>query len=252
MLKETFEEETGKKKGKYKGEDDEEDEEKEEYLKDYVEAFKRKIIDYLLATNIEKEATETIGIEYDFHENGEHKTELTYSDEVKAEVTNLKYENPVYFNRQWTYQRIFIESDGKEESVYSLTMKALSSNDLEIETKHDEKFNTGYVTSIDGRRDGETDNETGQRKYWEYWMVNKETGEERIGEEGIHEQKVKKNEMVEWRLSTEQESGCGGGTSNDPYVLMNDPTINKSLLPSFMQNYISTLRNQTYTQTTFR
>lgn len=244
IFEKILEEEPRKRKGKYEVEDDEEDEEKEDYLKDYVEAFKRKIIDYLLAGNFGKEGTENIKVEYDFLEHMEYETEPTYSNEVKPEVTNLKYENPVFFNRQWTYQRIFIESNGREESVYSLTVKVMSSKGVEIETTHDKKFDTGYVTSMDGKKDGEMDKETGQKKYWEYWIINKETGEERIGEEGIYEQKVKKNEMIEWRLSTEQESGCGGGISNDPYVLMNDPTVNKSLLPSFMQAYISNFNQQ--------
>ncbi len=242
-----------KRKGKYEGRNDEDDEEfkEEEYLKDYAEAFKRKIIDYLLATNLGKEGQETIRAEYRFHENGEYEAEPMYSDEVKPEVTNLKYENPVFFNKQWTYQRIFIENNRIEESVYSLTIKAMNSSGMEVEARHDKKFNTGYVTSIDGRKDGEIDKETGQKKYWEYWIINKETGDERIGEEGIYEQKVKKNEMVEWRLSTEQESGCGGGISYDPQSLMNDPTINKLYLPSYMQTYISNLRSQTRSPTPF-
>ncbi|MCK4531519.1 MAG: hypothetical protein KAT94_01510 [Candidatus Aenigmarchaeota archaeon] len=254
MLDEELEKEKPRKRrGKYEGDkDDEEDEGKEEYLKDYAEAFKREIVDYLLAAKLKNEGQETIKAEYRFHENGEYGTEPMYSNELKPEVTNLKYENPVFFNRQWTYQRVFIENKGREETVYSLTVKAMDSSGVEVETKHDKKFDTGYMTSMDGRQDGEMDNETGQRKYWEYWIIDKDTGEERIGEEGIHEQKVKKNEMVEWRLATEQESGCGGGISYDPESLMNDPTINKLYLPSFMQNYISNFRSQIRSPMTFR
>jgi hypothetical protein len=252
MLEEFEKGEPRKKRVRYEKEDSEEDEEKEEYLKDYAEAFKRKIVDYLLATRLEREVQETAKVEYDLLEHAEYEAGPMYSKETKPEVTNLKYENPVFFNRQWTYQRIFIESDGREESVYSLTVKAMDSSGMDVETKHDKKFDTGYVTSMDGRKDGEMDNETGQRKYWEYWIINKETGEERIGEEGIHEQKVKKNEMVEWRLATEQESGCGGGISYDPQSLMNDPTVNKLYLPSFMQTYISNFRSQIRSPVAFR
>jgi hypothetical protein len=239
FLERLAEDEPENKRGKrvYEESDDEEEEE----LQDYAEAFKSKVIDYLLAASGEPEKRE-IAVEYAFGEALEYEAESGHEERVEAEIINMKYDDPVFFNNQWTYQRIFIDNDHDDGTAYNLTMEAMVSSGMDLEIKHDHQFNTPYVTSIDGKGDGAMDPETGKKKYWEFWIIDKDTGNERIGEDAIYQQEVKKNEMIEWRLATEQESGCGGGTTSDPIVLGNDPTVNKSLLPAYMQNALS-MRN---------
>ncbi|MBN2042831.1 MAG: hypothetical protein JW754_03415 [Candidatus Aenigmarchaeota archaeon] len=134
--------------------------------------------------------------------------------EERDDVLNLKYEDPIFYNQQWTYQRLFIDNE-KETSVYQLTMDSARKNGVEIEITEDINFGTKYVNSIDGIRDGENS------KFWEYWVVDKTTGDKRIGEVSIDQQTLKKNEFIEWRLANEQEHGCGGGNGNqyDSFVM---------------------------------
>lgn len=225
--------------------DEEWEDEEEEDVQDYAEAFKQRVINYLLAGGTGRIAEDEVNIEYTFSEKLERpetkKHEVNYSHEERHEMTNIEYDNPVFFNNQWTYQRLFIDNNGDKETVYGLTMKSMLNNGTEVEVRHDGKFNTAYVSSIDGKADGSVDPETGKRKYWEFWIIDKETGNERIGEESVYQQEVKRKEMIEWRLATEQESGCGGGITSDPLILQNDPTIDKSRLPAYMQSAFSVL-----------
>ncbi len=249
-LVEMLKEELGSRKKKRKktdyvrrDEDEVEWEEEAEELNDYREVFKRKVVDYLLAAGSVTPETKEGFIDnaiLNFSENVDYKDEQSRLAAARPDVTNVKYEDPVFFNNQWTYQRVFMEGSGKEETVYELTTKAMPYNGMRVETKHDDKFRTAYVTSIDGKRDGEIDPATGKARYWEYWIIDRETGEERIGDMGIEEQKIRKNEAVEWRLATEQESGCGGGGERyDSFAVENDPTIDRARLPAHVQNLLS-------------
>ncbi len=229
--------------GREYDEGDEQENEDGEETKDYANIFKRETIDYLLSAGA-KSSGKTERSDYEIVNTGEKTTEEEQRKE-KPEVVSMEYDNPVFFNRQWTYQRIFIENTGNEETVYSLTRKAMETSGMGIESEYDDRFGTLYVTAIDGKKDGEVDKDTGKRMYWEYWIIDIETGEERIGEKSIAEQKLKRKEMIEWRLATEQEAGCGGGISYDPQTLESDPTVNKQFLPSYLQTYMN-MKTGTY------
>jgi len=137
-----------------------------------------------------------------------------HSDEKPGEILNMKYENPIFYNEQWTYQRLFIDNE-KETSVYHLTLDTAKKNGVDVDVIEDERSGTKYVNSIDGLNDGDNN------KFWEYWIVDKDTGDKRIGEMAIDQQTLKKNEFIEWRLANEQEHGCGGGNENqyDSFVM---------------------------------
>jgi hypothetical protein len=131
------------------------------------------------------------------------------SAEVEAgeNIFRLKYEKPIFYNSQWTYQRFFMEDAGSH-SVYELTKNISEKTGTDIEMVDDPALGK-YVASIDGIKDGNNG------KYWEFWIVDRETGDKRIGELSIDQQTLKKSEFVEWRLADEQEYGCGGGGGNE-------------------------------------
>lgn len=228
-----------------------EDADEEDGEEKYSSLFRKKFMRYLLARFGEER--EEIAEAYTEDPGGRAGYERGVSYEGGDEGVNLEsspgvnkvnYTDPVFFNKQWTYQRVFVEGEGGERTVYELTAGKMRKSGMDVETRHDEKFGTEYVTSIDGTKDGQKDPQTGKRMYWEYWIVDKDTGEERIGEESVYKQKVKQNEAVEWRLATEQEHGCGGGGMSAE-MLANDPAVNKSLLPMYVQRAIS-MKRETY------
>jgi hypothetical protein len=230
--------------------DFENDEEDDEEDNEYNEMFTRALINYLLTLvkNVDKvyksmleftkkgyNPTKHIEKIQDLHRgivytdrkrrDSEHyiveRIKTGYGEKLKQRVTNMKYESPIFINDQWTYQRVFIEND-REVTVYDLTMKASKTNGMGIEIEYDEKFGTKYVKSIDGIRDGEGG------KYWEYWIINKDTGEERIGKVAVDQQTLRKNEFIEWRLAEERDTGCGGG-GGQGFEKKFDPFANKAL-----------------------
>lgn len=137
---------------------------------------------------------------------------LTYGEGSRAELSGdtvrISYDSPIFYNDQWTYERFFMDNL-EETNVYELTKKMSARTGTDIEIVEDPRFGK-YVKSIDGKQDG------GEGKYWEYWVVNRDTGEKRIGERAIDQQTLRKNEFIEWRLAEERESVCGGGGSMKP------------------------------------
>jgi len=131
------------------------------------------------------------------------------SAEVEAgeNIFRLKYEKPIFYNSQWTYQRFFMEDAGSH-SVYELTKTISERTGTDIEMADDPVLGK-YVASIDGIKDGDNG------KYWEFWIIDRDTGDKRIGDLAIDQQALKKSEFVEWRLADEQEYGCGGGGGNE-------------------------------------
>ncbi len=137
---------------------------------------------------------------------------LTYWEGVRTELSGdtvrISYHNPIFYNEQWTYERLFFDNL-EETNVYELTKKMSERTGTDIEIVDDPSFGK-YVKSIDGKQDGDGG------RYWEYWVVNRDTGEKRIGERSIDQQTLRKNEFIEWRLAEERESVCGGGGGMEP------------------------------------
>lgn len=151
------------------------------------------------------------------------KMEMTKYDEG-LNIINVEYKNPIFFNRQWIYQRITIKVT-EDTSVYELTVKAFKKAGIQVEAKYDEKFDSTIITSIDGKRDGKG------KTYWEFWTLDNNLNTYEIGELPVNEQKIKKDTVLEWRDATEQESSCGGGSNYNsnynnnapnPYNILND------------------------------
>jgi hypothetical protein len=126
---------------------------------------------------------------------------------VRPEMVKLSYNDPVFINNQWTYQRIFINSGRDGLNVHELTAEKMKSGDLDASFRYDEKFRTFYFDSMNGIRDGQN------MAYWEVWVNG------HIVEDAIDQTPVKKGDMVEWRLANEREEGCGGGSSQKPDFL---------------------------------
>jgi len=121
----------------------------------------------------------------------------------KANIVKIEYENPIFINNQWTYQRIFIKNEKDGLSVYELTMAKAKEGVLETKTRYDEKFDTYYFYLLNGVRDGEN------KAYWEVWVNGK------IVEDALDKTKLKKGDVIEWRLANEREQACGGGYVQD-------------------------------------
>jgi hypothetical protein len=114
-------------------------------------------------------------------------------------MLKLEYDNPVFVNNQWTYQRIFIQNTKEGSTVYDLTTDKSKAGSLEAKVRYDQKFNTVYFDSLNNVRDGK------DQAYWEVWVNG------RIVEEALDQKHLKKGDMIEWRLANERERGCGGG-----------------------------------------
>ncbi len=245
--------------------DDDEEDEKGSYLLELLDIYGKRIeryLDSLISKYPEKMGwLKELRKNYDDHESREWMmsslvvNEQSYTpdpalrevregyisspeeEDKSPEFLRLDYENPIFYNQQWTYQRLFIDNE-KETSVYRLTQESAERNNFDVEVREDEMFGTKYVESIGGIRDGDND------RYWEYWIVDGNTGEKRIGERAIDRQALRKNEFVEWRLAKEQEHGCGGGGRQyDSFAMdyfeKNKPEYARSgpLAPKFRLNF---------------
>ena len=123
-----------------------------------------------------------------------------------AGMLKIEYNDPVFINNQWTYQRIFIRSEKDGATVYGSTMDKAKAGGLEADVRYDHKFNTVYFDSMNGVRDGNG------KAYWEAWV----NGE--IVEDALDQTTVKKGDVIEWRLANERESGCGGGGIDESLI----------------------------------
>jgi hypothetical protein len=126
--------------------------------------------------------------------------------ERRAEMLKLEYDNPVFINNQWTYQRIFIQNSRKDSTVYDLTMDKAKAGSLETKVRYDDKFNTVYFDSLNNVKDGNN------QAYWEVWVNG------RIVEEALDRKQLKKGDVIEWRLANEKEEGCGGGSYRPEFL----------------------------------
>ncbi|MFH1237707.1 MAG: DUF4430 domain-containing protein [Candidatus Aenigmatarchaeota archaeon] len=121
-------------------------------------------------------------------------------------LVKIEYNDPVFINNQWTYQRIFMKNNVGESNVYEFTVKKAGTSGLETQIRYDDKFQTFYFESLNGVRDGR--NQT----YWEVWVNGN------IVEDALDKKEVKKGDVVEWRLANERESFCGGGGYEERYT----------------------------------
>ncbi|MCX6817815.1 MAG: DUF4430 domain-containing protein [Candidatus Aenigmarchaeota archaeon] len=124
----------------------------------------------------------------------------------RAGLVKIEYNDPVFINNQWTYQRIFMKNNVGESNVYDFTVKKAGTSGLETQIRYDDKFQTFYFESLNGVRDGR--NQT----YWEVWVNGN------IVEDALDKKEVKKGDVVEWRLANERESFCGGGGYEERYT----------------------------------
>jgi hypothetical protein len=175
----------------------------QEYLKEYKE-------------NSEKQDSEKARTESDVFEkmvNQQHEMDgftntssFPGRDANRQEVyfneglLKIKYESPVFMENQVVYQSIFIEAK-EDTTVYELTTKVLKSNNVQVESRYDRKFDSMLFTSVDNIKDG-------QEGIWTEFYLNG-----RIGEDAVDKAKVKKGDIIELRsYRANDESGfCGGG-----------------------------------------
>lgn len=124
----------------------------------------------------------------------------------RAGLVKIEYNDPVFINNQWTYQRIFMKNNVGESNVYEFTVKKAGTSGLETQVRYDENFRTFYFESLNGVRDGRN------QAYWEVWVNGN------IVEDALDKKEVKKGDVVEWRLANERESFCGGGGYEERYT----------------------------------
>lgn len=105
----------------------------------------------------------------------------------------IEYEKPFETLNQNIYQRIFLINRKAGTNVY----ESLFSLGLDIKASYREEFDSVYIDSINGIKDGE------EGRYWEFYV----NGE--IGKTSVDKQKLEEDDIVEWRLA-ESRSGCGG------------------------------------------
>lgn len=130
-------------------------------------------------------------------------------EEAKTGLLKIEYNEPVLFNDQFTYGSIFIENNETNKTVYELTLEVSEKYGMDVKMSYDEEMGTFYLDSMDGKEDGAQID--GNKVYLEFWVMDGETKEYKIGEKSIDQAVVKKGDRVEWRFATERESGCGGG-----------------------------------------
>ena len=168
----------------------------------------------------------------------------------KNEVRNIKYSQPIRMGygkeEHVVYQRIIFKNTGDEKNVYEFIKENLERNGIEVEFV-DASFDGNrikYITSVDGKR--ENLRNMGEIKYTDSDMNGEKNASWEVLVDGkflpfaIDKSTVKKNSMIEIR----RKSGCGGGgISYDVFTLESDPLVNESLLPGFMQSYISNFKH---------
>ncbi len=142
-------------------------------------------------------------------ENPERLSVDYEKERVETDFLKVEYNEPVFFNDQFTYGSVFIENKGTAKTVYELTLEVSEKYGVDVKISYDEKMKTFYLDSMDGKEDGAEIN--GNRVYLEFWVMDGETKEYRIGEKSIEQAVVRRGDRVEWRFATERESGCGGG-----------------------------------------
>ena len=151
----------------------------------------------------------------------------------RAGLVKIEYNEPVFINNQWTYQRIFMKNNVGDSSVYDFTIKKAGTSGLETQVRYDDNFQTFYFESLNGVRDGNN------QAYWEVWLNGN------IVEDALDKKEVKKGDVVEWRLANERESFCGGGGQEEQYmrpelrsqISVQNDAIRQAYNPSF--GYIS-------------
>jgi hypothetical protein len=208
------------------GEDSEEKEEKEEesfeviYSEEEIESLYkdyREIMEepgqtenqYQLAKRRERKEENPVFDPEKINENDYIFADEKNTYQAKTDFLKVEYTEPVFFNDQLTYQSIFIDNEETGKTVYELTLESSLKNGMDLKISYDEKKRTFYLDSMDGKRDGSEIE--GNKVYLEFWVRDGETNEYRIGENSIDQEVLKKGDKVEWRLSTERESYCGGG-----------------------------------------
>lgn len=112
---------------------------------------------------------------------------------ASPQVIVIEYDKPFKTIDQDIYQKVFLINKKPNTSVYD----SLFSSGLDIKASYSEEFDSVYVDSINGRRDGE------DGLFWEYYV----NGE--IGKTSVDKQKLEEDDVVEWRLA-ESRGGCGG------------------------------------------
>ena len=168
----------------------------------------------------------------------------------KAE--NIKYSNPIRMgygsDEHVVYQRIILKNQGGTKNAYEFIKEKLERNGIEVGIVNAtfEGMRVKYIASVDGKGENMSYGEQGV-KYRNPDMHGDEKNaswevlvDGRFLSESIDKSVVGRNSVIEIR----RKSGCGGGGNYDPLLAQNDPTINKSRLPSFMQ--VSGYRNQSW------
>jgi hypothetical protein len=114
-------------------------------------------------------------------------------DYLNPQVIVIEYDKPFRTIDQNIYQRVFLINKKPDMSIYD----SLFSSGLDIKASYSEEFDSVYVDSINGIKDGQ------DGRYWEFYV----NGE--IGKTSVDKQRLEEDDVVEWRLA-ESRGGCGG------------------------------------------
>lgn len=162
-------------------------------------------------------------------------------------IMKIEYSQPVIMGddggQHLVYQRILLENSDQEGSVYEIIKDKLAQNgiDVEIVDVDFEGERVKYISRIDGKKENMSydDQKVAYRRSdiageenasWEV-LVDGDFLDTSIGKA-----MVGKGSTVEIR----RKSGCGGGgMGQDPFIIQNDPTVNKSRLPSYLRGFFN-------------
>ncbi|MCK5022949.1 MAG: hypothetical protein KAS04_02135 [Candidatus Aenigmarchaeota archaeon] len=204
----------------------------------------------------ESEAAEKTKDEMQNHKNRHSKYIFDASEKIidireclnipTSEIENIKYSQPIKMglgeNEHTVYQRIILKNTGSEKTVYDAVKKQLERSGIEFDVVDAvfEGTRVKYITNIDGKKENMTN--SGVVKYNDSDMNGERNASWEVIVDGeflqgaIDKSKIKKGSLIELR----RKSGCGGGGVNyDLAVIENDPSIDKRMLPNFIQSYIS-------------
>lgn len=137
-------------------------------------------------------------VEGEIKEKNYQEELLLYSDtlEKAPKVVIIEYETPMRAMNQDVYQRVFLRNDTPSNTLYD----SLFSSGLDVKTSYSEEFDSAYVDSINGVRDGD------KNRFWEFYVNGQ------IGTTSVDKQILNDGDIVEWRLAEEKPGGCGGGS----------------------------------------
>lgn len=124
-----------------------------------------------------------------------HQEEIILQEipEILPKIIIIDYDIPLKIANQDIYQRIFLRNEVSGKTLYD------SLFDLNVKTSYSEKYDSIYVESINGVKNGDND------RYWEFYVNG------RIGTTSVDKQILDKGDIIEWRLTEEKKGGCGGG-----------------------------------------